>query len=70
MDPVWRYSPGDGILIPAVLLEASSLVEDVRWVLGIDEQGRQNGDPFGVVSGQAGFASLSLLALPALCRSG
>lgn len=54
----------DGVLIALVLFEAAALVEDVRHVLGLDEQLREDGDSSGVVAVEACLARLVLLGAP------
>jgi hypothetical protein len=46
-----------------VLLKASTLVENVGRVLGIDEQVREDGDTFAIVATQARLSGGALLGL-------
>jgi hypothetical protein len=54
---------GDGVLIPMVLFEATTLVEYIGRVLGVDEQICQDINPFAEVAAKARLSGGALLGL-------
>jgi hypothetical protein len=55
---------GKGVLVSAVLLEATVLVEDVGRILCLDKQVHQNVDSLGVVTLEAGLSGIALPRVP------
>jgi hypothetical protein len=53
------------ILVLAALLETPALVEDVRWVLGVEEQICQDRDALAGVTRKTGFSGRPLPRLAA-----
>jgi hypothetical protein len=60
----------NGIFVTAILLKTPGLVEDIGWILRIDEEVGQDRHAFDVVSRKAGFPGPSFLHLPTCSISG